>query len=223
MTKGEKKKKLCRKKPFFLLVAVDAPISTRFARAVSRGYTQVLEVFVRQDDLSMYKLEVTDESEVAASALLEHRPQIRQCMNVADVLLLNDGRLEALKADIDHADLTSHERLRPSWDTYFMTMADLAARRSNCMKRRVGCVLVQENRVIATGYNGTAKNTRNCNEGGCKRCNSNASRGQGSLSLVSFLLSPSNSLLSLHWCGGNRYEWACVDGCSFGLLPLLTR
>jgi len=84
-------------------------------------------------------------------------PQVRQCMNSADVLLLNDSTVGSLAADIDYAQLTNQERLRPSWDTYFMTMADLAARRSNCMKRRVGCVLVVENRVVATGYNGTPR------------------------------------------------------------------
>lgn len=36
------------------------------------------------------------------------------------------------------------------------------------MKRRVGCVLVREKRVISTGYNGTPRNLKNCNEGGCE-------------------------------------------------------
>jgi dCMP deaminase len=67
-------------------------------------------------------------------------------------------------------------RLRPSWDSYFMSLADLAARRSNCMKRRVGCVLVRGARVISTGYNGTPRGATNCNEGGCPRCNA----GEGS-------------------------------------------
>ena len=49
-----------------------------------------------------------------------------------------------------------------------MQLADLAAHRSNCMKRRVGCVLVREKRVVSTGYNGTPRGMRNCNEGGCK-------------------------------------------------------
>lgn len=48
-----------------------------------------------------------------------------------------------------------------------MQLASLAAQRSNCMKRRVGCVLVRERRVISTGYNGTSRNLKNCNEGGC--------------------------------------------------------
>jgi dCMP deaminase len=49
-----------------------------------------------------------------------------------------------------------------------MRLADLAAHRSNCMKRRVGCVIVREKRVISTGYNGTPRGMVNCNEGGCK-------------------------------------------------------
>lgn len=64
---------------------------------------------------------------------------------------------------------------RPGWDCYFMRMADLASLRSNCMKRRVGCILVdpKHHRVIATGYNGTARGLRNCADGGCTRCNRN--------------------------------------------------
>ena len=60
-----------------------------------------------------------------------------------------------------------------------MHLADLAARRSNCMKRRVGCVLVRAGRVISTGYNGTPRGIRNCNEGGCGRCNVGEGSGQG--------------------------------------------
>lgn len=80
---------------------------------------------------------------------------------------------------LDRRDLTNKERLRPTWDTYFMQLSDLAARRSNCMKRRVGCILVKDSRVIATGYNGTPRGLRNCNEGGCGRCNDGAPCGTG--------------------------------------------
>ena len=74
-------------------------------------------------------------------------------------------------------DMCNPSWLRPPWDTYFMQMAYLASNRSNCMKRRVGAILVNDNRVVATGYNGTARSMLNCNEGGCKRCNSNTKRG----------------------------------------------
>jgi len=59
---------------------------------------------------------------------------------------------------------------RPSWDEYFMLQAELAKLRSNCITRRVGAVIVRDNRQIATGYNGTPPGIRNCHEGGCERC-----------------------------------------------------
>lgn len=70
----------------------------------------------------------------------------------------------------------SNPPLRPDWDTYFMKLATLAASRSNCMKRRVGCVIVRDSRVIATGYNGTPRHLTNCFNGGCPRCNQGDSR-----------------------------------------------
>lgn len=89
-------------------------------------------------------------------------------MERAEVRLINAAasisKLRQLLVDVD---LTNERRLRPDWDQYFMQLASLAAHRSNCMKRRVGCVLVRDKRVISTGYNGTPRNMRNCNEGGC--------------------------------------------------------
>jgi deoxycytidylate deaminase len=90
--------------------------------------------------------------------------------------------------DIDIAGQEIGELLRPGWDEYFMCLAGLASLRSvglgfpwtmihfadgccrsNCMKRRVGAVLVSPNyRVISTGYNGTPRGTTNCNQGARK-------------------------------------------------------
>jgi len=87
----------------------------------------------------------------------------------AQVRLVNPtSSLWQLRDALSELDLTNEQRLRPSWDQYFMQLASLAAQRSNCMKRRVGCVLVREKRVISTGYNGTPRNIKNCNEGGCE-------------------------------------------------------
>jgi len=58
---------------------------------------------------------------------------------------------------------------RPTWDEYFMDMAELARKRTTCLRRGVGAVIVKDNRVIATGYNGTPKNIRHCSETGCLR------------------------------------------------------
>lgn len=92
-------------------------------------------------------------------ARLIDRAQVRLVNSTSSLGQLRDALLEL--------DLTNEQRLRPSWDQYFMQLASLAAQRSNCMKRRVGCVLVREKRVISTGYNGTPRNLKNCNEGGC--------------------------------------------------------
>jgi dCMP deaminase len=66
---------------------------------------------------------------------------------------------------------------RPGWDEYFMEIAKVVGRRSNCMKRQVAAVVVKDRRIVATGYNGTPRGAKNCNEGGCPRCNSLAESG----------------------------------------------
>lgn len=97
----------------------------------------------------------------------------------ATVRIMNPhNTVSELYITLAHANLVDECRLRPSWDSYFMHLANLAARRSNCMKRRVGCVLVRSRRVISTGYNGTPRGIRNCNEGGCSRCNNGEGSGQ---------------------------------------------
>lgn len=106
------------------------------------------------------------------------RLSIHALVSVSDLTILNPYlTLPPLHAHLRSLDLTNPERLRPSWDTYFMHLSDLAARRSNCMKRRVGCIIVKDQRVIAMGYNGTPKGMCNCNAGGCKRCNEGAPCG----------------------------------------------
>ncbi len=66
---------------------------------------------------------------------------------------------------------------RPGWDEYFMSIAEVAATRSNCSRRHVAAVIVRDKQVISTGYNGTPRGIKNCSEGGCPRCNSDAPSG----------------------------------------------
>ena len=59
---------------------------------------------------------------------------------------------------------------RISWDEYFMQMAELTAKRSTCLRRQVGAVIVQDKHIIATGYNGAPKGLKPCAQlGGCLR------------------------------------------------------
>jgi dCMP deaminase len=67
---------------------------------------------------------------------------------------------------------------RPAWDDYFMDLANLVARRSTCLRRAVGAVLVKEHRVLSTGYNGAPAKIRHCAEVGCLRESMNIESGQ---------------------------------------------
>lgn len=67
---------------------------------------------------------------------------------------------------------------RPSWDAYFMQMAELVRSRSSCLRRGVGAVIVKDNRVIASGYNGAPKGIAHCEETGCLRQQMNVPSGQ---------------------------------------------
>jgi len=58
---------------------------------------------------------------------------------------------------------------RPSWEEYFMEIARLVARRSTCLRRQVGAVVVKDKNILATGYNGTPSGITHCSEVGCLR------------------------------------------------------
>lgn len=71
------------------------------------------------------------------------------------------------------------KNVRPSWDEYFMTITKEVTRRSSCVRRQVGAIIVGEKRILATGYNDTPRGLKNCGEGGCARCASKAPSGTG--------------------------------------------
>jgi len=61
------------------------------------------------------------------------------------------------------------KRNRPSWDEYFMSIAELAATRSTCLRRQVGSVIVKDKKILATGYNGAPSGLKHCLDIGCLR------------------------------------------------------
>lgn len=207
------------RRPFFMLIGVDAPVTLRFQRfsdrCTHRGLTPPsLTTFVSWNDTYLY------------GPVQPHHPQasnsnknngIAYLSSHAHLHILNNfGTQTQLHAALSTLSIVSPSRLRPSWDAYFMTLASLAAQRSNCMKRRVGCVLVANNRVISTGYNGTPRNIRNCNEGGCARCNVGAGNGAG-LSTCLCLHAEENALLE---AGRERIRDASILYCD--TCPCLT-
>jgi dCMP deaminase len=153
----------------FKLLWIEAPQELRFERAVTRarpGDPHTLEDFRALEELELAG------DDPAGQQLLE-------VARLADETLHNDGDLAELERALERF-VTEHLffRDRPPWDDYFMNIAHAAATRSNCIKRKVGAILVVDRRIVSTGYNGTPRGTRNCNEGGCPRCASAAPAGE---------------------------------------------
>lgn len=76
-----------------------------------------------------------------------------------------------------------NKEIRPSFDDIYMELANNLARRSHCVKMKVGAVITQDTRIVSLGYNGPPAGTNNCDEEwpetGCPR----SERGGCSLAL----------------------------------------
>jgi len=65
---------------------------------------------------------------------------------------------------------TSEKRIRPSWDEYFMELAFVVSKRSTCLSRQVGAIVVKDKRIMTTGYNGAPSGIESClDRGYCLR------------------------------------------------------
>jgi dCMP deaminase len=157
-----------RKLPGFHLLLVEAPVEARYERARQRADARTpvsLEEFVVHEQREMTSPDPATQ-------------QLLAVFQAADQRISNDGPLEELHRQIDElVRRWSMNHARPGWDEYFMQIASIVALRSNCMKRKVAAIIVKDRRIISTGYNGTPRGVRNCNEGGCPRCNSMAPSG----------------------------------------------
>lgn len=69
--------------------------------------------------------------------------------------------------DKDKAQIT--KRIRPSWDEYFLNIAELVASRATCLRRKVGAVIVKDKQILTTGYNGAPTGIEHCDRAGCLR------------------------------------------------------
>ncbi len=59
--------------------------------------------------------------------------------------------------------------MRPSWDEYFMEIAEVVKTRSTCLRRQVGAIIVKDRQILSTGYNGAPTGLKHCDETGCLR------------------------------------------------------
>ncbi len=152
----------------FRLLWIDADEAVRLRRIVARGRVG--------DPTSLEELRRLEGRELGSGDPAAQ--QLLAVRELADERIENDGSLEDLLRDVQGVLERSFFFERPSWDAYFMSIARVVASRSNCVKRKVAAVITLDRRIVSTGYNGTPRGTRNCNEGGCPRCNGFAEGGK---------------------------------------------
>lgn len=143
-----------RKKGEFYLIAVDADIRIRYERAMLRK---------NESDHIDFDRFVQDEQREMTSED-PNKQNLRACMEMADVKIINNGSLEGLERDVGEIlkKISSEKRERItkrkdyiSWDDYFMGVALLSAKRSKDPNTQTGaCIVNQENKIVGTGYNG---------------------------------------------------------------------
>lgn len=146
--------------PRFSLLWVDAPEELRFVRLRERSR--------HGDPATREELQALEGRELGSADPAAQ--QLHAVRDLADHVLVNDGDLESFHTKVQELLRGNMGFERPSWDQYFMSIAHVAATRSNCVKRKVAAVITRDRRIISTGYNGTPRGARNCNEGGCPRC-----------------------------------------------------
>ncbi|RIB14976.1 hypothetical protein C2G38_2193530 [Gigaspora rosea] len=170
-----------RKSPLFLLLAVDNKMTDKYENWEKGDGNENFKEFMKQNDKwwenddNCKLMSHSREIERCPISKLYSTLYVLNCENISSDEL--NEKIEKLKSEevrnqkIEASQLFKPSNFRLSKKYYFMYLAELVASRTNCMSRKVGCVLVKdEYRVIATGYNGTPKGTKNWIEGNCKSC-----------------------------------------------------
>ena len=78
------------------------------------------------------------------------------------------------------------KRVRIGKPQYYLQMAKVASLRSTCLRRCYGCVIINNDEVVATGYNGSPRGETNCSDTGiCERqCEEHNSGNYGNCKAV---------------------------------------
>lgn len=159
-----------RHRPDFLLWSIEAAPRVRFERIKARARENDPRTF--SDFNLVEKREARNQD--------KNKQNLEDCAALADAHIANNATLDALYRRLVPLTKKALASIpRPSWDEYFMRIAQVVAKRSNCLKRKVAAVIVKDGRIISTGYNGTPRHTKNCYQGGCPRCNQVGPSGKG--------------------------------------------
>lgn len=139
----------------FYLFAIDADPKIRYERIVKRGSSTdniSFETFIANEQREMTSADPTKQN-------------LKACIEQADFVFSNNGNFDDLHKEIE-AVLAKITYRRPSWDEYFMELANAASQRATCDRGRSGCVIVKNKQVLVTGYVGSPAGLPHCDEVG---------------------------------------------------------
>jgi len=110
---------------------------------------------------------------------------------------------------------------RVSKENYYLDIAQTVSSRSTCLRKKYGAIIVKNDNIVSTGYNGAPRGRKNCNEmGECMRDRLNIPRGER-YEMCRSIHAEANAIIS-----ASREEMidsvlymACVDGKSGELVP----
>jgi dCMP deaminase len=145
-----------KKQPNSFLLSIDADIKTRYKRISARHETK---------DRVTFK-EFSDGEKREKKSKNTSSQNLIYCMDSADFKLNNNGTVNELYKKADNILEKMHKYVRPSWDDYFMEVADAISKRATCDRGRSGCVIAKDKRILATGYVGSPTGFPHCDEAG---------------------------------------------------------
>lgn len=139
----------------FVMVYIDATPKTRFSRMKSRN---------RENDPKSLKEFLKMEALENKGGNAQFR-EIDNCKKKSKIIIRNNSSLDSFYSKIDK--VLKETLRRPTWDEYFFRIMNLVGSRSTCNRAKVGCVIVRDKYILATGYNGAPKGLPHCLEEGC--------------------------------------------------------
>lgn len=161
------------------------PATEKDIEKVTHGYTvtekppKLIGRFIKESDLkngrdNIPEIEDKDlEEQISKSVRYKTCPK---CKGLGLEYKTVGKHIQVLLCPVCDAFPYKDKKIRPSWNEYFMSMAELAASRSTCLRAKVGAVLVKRKQILATGYNNPPIGMPHCKV--CIRNEQNIPSGQ---------------------------------------------
>lgn len=165
--------KALQKNKDFFMVFVDAPLKTRFDRMQAR---------TERNESDPTTLKAFKAIEARENAKGGPGQQLGACKRLAKIVVRNDQDQEALFKKVDQLVKDLFVQIvinnRPSKEEYYLKIAEQVAARANCLSMKSGAIIVKEDQIISTGYNGAPRKTKDSIErGSCLRREMNIPSG----------------------------------------------